>query len=184
MNFERNRDILQLEGQRSIVEHQISMERAAYLPSLSAFGNFNYQGQGDDLRFWDYNWAESAAIGLRLTIPIFTGGRRQRIEQAELDRVQVDLQREFAIESLRSRHQTTTRRMTEFEAMLEAQERNIAQAERGFAIARASYEEGVHTLMDVNDAERALTEARLNYSTTLAEYINAVLDLQDLVGGQ
>ncbi len=180
--FSENRDLMQLRGQEEVVRQRIGLERAAYWPTVGAFGTFSYQGQGDNLAVWDYNWTDTATVGLSLTIPLYSPGLRQRVEQAEVEALQVSLQREFLEESLRSQFDTTTRRLEELEAMIEAQERNVEQAERGYSIARQSYEEGAYSLMDVNDAEAALRDARMNYRSALAEYVQAVLDLEDLLG--
>lgn len=181
-HFMSNREVIQVEAQRELVDIQLAMEQATYWPTVSAFGNFSYQGQGDDLAIWGYNWNETAMVGVSVSFPLFVAGRRQRVDQIEVERRQVEMQRDFLIESLHSQFETTISRIEELESMIQAQQRNIAQAERGYAIARASYEEGVHSLMEVNDAEGALRESRLNYAMALADYINAVLDMEDLVG--
>lgn len=181
-NFEQNADLIQLSGQRSLVEQQVALEKAAYWPTLAAFGSFTYQGQGNDLRFWDYNWGETAIVGLTLSVPIFTGGLRQRVEQAQVEGQRLALQEEFLRQSLRSEFEITRARITDLQKTIEAQERNVAQAERGYQIAQASYEEGAYGLMEVNDAESALTDARLNYTAALNDYLNALLDLEELVG--
>ncbi|RVU48309.1 TolC family protein [Lujinxingia sediminis] len=181
-NFEQNADLIQLTGQRSLVERQVALEKAAYWPTLAAFGSFTYQGQGNDLKFWDYEWGETAIAGLTLSVPIFSPGLRQRVEQAEVDQLRLGLQEEFLRQSLRSEFEIAQARLTDLEKTIEAQERNVAQAERGYAIAQASYEEGAYGLMEVNDAESALTDARLNYTAALNDYLNAMLDLEELVG--
>ena len=181
-DFDDNPNVLQLEAQRELVEHQIRIERAAYLPSLATFGNYSVQSQSNDLDVFDYNWVTSAAVGLRISIPIFDRTRGFRLEQAEVDRNQIELQHEFLLESLRAELETTANHLTQVEQSIEAQERNVAQAERGLRIARVSYENGVHTVVDVNDAELALTEARLNYTSVLSQYVNAVLDIENLLG--
>lgn len=181
-DFSDNPSVVQLEAQRELVEHQIAIERAAYLPSLSAFGNYTIQSQSNDLDITDYNWVTSASVGLQIAIPIFDRSRRFRVEQAEVDRNQLEIQHDFLLESLRAEFQTTSSRLQQVEQSIEAQRRNVAQAERGLRIARVSYENGVHSVVDVNDAELALTEARLNYTNVLSEYVNAVLDIENLLG--
>src|SRR5690625_165709 len=181
-DFSDNPSVAQLEAQRELVEHQIAIERAAYLPSLSAFGNYTIQSQSNDLDITDYNWVTSASVGLQIAIPIFDRSRRYRVEQAEVDRNQLEIQHDFLLESLRAEFQTTSSRLQQVEQSIEAQRRNVAQAERGLRIARVSYENGVHSVVDVNDAELALTEARLNYTNVLSEYVNAVLDIKNLLG--
>lgn len=181
-DFRANPNVVQLEAQRELVEHQIRIERAAYLPSLAAFGNYNVQSQSNDLDVTDYDWVTSSAVGLQITIPLFAPQRRYRVEQAQVDLNQIDLQQEFLLESLRAELETTANRLAQVEQSIEAQQRNVAQAERGLRIARVSYENGVHSVVDVNDAELALTEARLNYTNVLSDYINAVLDIENLLG--
>lgn len=181
-DFSDNPSVVQLEAQRELVEHQIAIERAAYLPSLSAFSNYTIQSQSNDLDITDYNWVTSASVGLQIAIPIFDRSRRYRVEQAEVDRNQLEIQHDFLLESLRAEFQTTSSRLQQVEQSIEAQRRNVAQAERGLRIARVSYENGVHSVVDVNDAELALTEARLNYTNVLSEYVNAVLDIENLLG--
>ena len=177
-----NRDLRQLRGQRALMDRRVALERASRWPSLAAFGNINYSGQGDGLAFWDYQWTDTVAAGLLLSIPLFTPGHRQRLDQIQVEALQLEEQLAFVEESLRSQVITTENRLQELQEVIGAQERNIAQAERGFAIARQSYEEGVYSLMDVTDAESALRDARLNYSSALAEYVQALLDLEDLLG--
>lgn len=180
--FDDNRRMLEIEGQRRLADQQVDVERAAYLPTLSAFGNFNYQGQGDDLAFWDYEWVDTATVGVGLSIPLFSAGRRQRVEQARAELRQVHIQRDLLRRSLHSEFATTSNRIEALEQTIAAQRRNIEQAERGLEIATVSYEEGAYSLMDVHDAEEALTEARLNYAGVLGDYIDAVLDMEELLG--
>lgn len=180
--FEANPEMIQLEGQRRIADQQIEVQRAAYLPTLSAFGSYGYQGQGQNLQFWDYEWTDTASVGVGLSIPLFMPGRRQRVEQARAEARQAQIQQDFLRQSLRSEFATTASRIEQLEQTIAAQRRNIEQAERGYEIALVSYEEGAYSLMDVNDAEEALTEARLNYSNVLGDYINAIFDMEDLVG--
>lgn len=182
-DFATNPAVIQLEGQRQIAQQQIALERAAYLPSLSAFGNYASQAQGEHLRAYDYNWVSSSAVGLSLSIPLFDGfARRHRVQQAQIAREQVEWQQEFLMEQLATQFETTASNITAIEATIEAQQRNVSQAERSLSIARVSYEEGVHSLVEVNDAELALTQARLNYVNALYDYVNAVLDMEDLLG--
>jgi outer membrane protein len=180
--FDRNRDVLQAEGQMALANEQLALERAAYLPTLSAIGNVTYQSQQNHAWIWDYDWLNTSFIGLRLSIPLYSGGRSRGVEQVQVQRRQLALQRAFLLSSLESEYQIAMRRMAELERSIAAQARNVGQAERGYAIARTSYEQGAHSLMDLNDAEQALTDARLNHQAAMADYINATLDIAQLLG--
>lgn len=181
-DFSRNRDLLQVAGQERVVDVQRALEEATYLPTVAAFGNFTYQGSGDELDVWNHQWFSTAVVGLSVSVPLIQGGRRQRVDQARVEARQVQMQREFLLRSLRSQYETTSRRLETLEESIDAQRRNVGQAERGYEIARRSYEQGVHSLIDVNDAEAALRDARRNYTTTMADYLGALFDVMDLLG--
>lgn len=180
--FEQNRALLQVQGREELADRQVDLARSAYLPSLSGVGTVTYQSQGDNLALYDYNWINSSTVGLSLSIPIFSGGRGRALEQARVERRQANMQREFVLESLESEYQTTRGRIEEIEATISAQEQSVAQAERGYDMALVSYEEGAYNLIEVNDAEQALTDARLSYTTALSDLIGAMLDMNELVG--
>ena len=180
--FDQNRALLQVQGREELADRQVDLARATYLPSLSGVGTVAYQSQGNNLALYDYNWINTSTVGLSLTVPIFSGGRGRALEQARVERRQANMQREFVLESLESEYQTTRGRIEEIEAAIAAQEQSIAQAERGYDMALVSYEEGVYNLMEVSDAEQALTDARLSYQTALSDLIGATLDMNELVG--
>lgn len=181
-DFEQNAGLIQIEAQREIAERQLALERAAYLPSLSSFGQYTYQSQSNHLRVTDYYWVNTAMVGLTLSIPILGPQRGLRVQQAKVDLDKIDMQREYLLESIEAEFRTTTNRIAQVRQTIAAQERNVEQAERGLNIARVSYENGVFSVVEVNDAELALTQARLNQATAYYEYVNAVLDLENLLG--
>lgn len=181
-NFEQNAGLIQIDAQRQIAERQLALERAAYLPSLSSFGQYTYQTQTNNLDVANFNWINTAVVGLSLSIPILGPQRGLRVQQAKVDLDKIDMQREFQLESIEAEYRTTTSRIEQVRQTIAAQARNVEQAERGLNIARVSYENGVFSVVEVNDAELALTQARLNQATAYYEYVNAVLDLENLLG--
>ena len=181
---EDNSQLVELEGQVGLAEQQVEVRRAEYWPTVAAFGRFNYQGQANDLRRWDYDWVDTLAVGLTVSIPLYSPGRSRRVEQARVEAMQVQSQRRFVEESLRSEWDTLEGRRAQLKESMEAQKRTIDQAERGHRIAEISYEEGAASLMEVNDAEQALRDARLNYQQTLSEYLSVVIEREELLGSR
>ena len=61
---------------------------AAFLPTLSFFGNYNYNAMRQEFNFFDSgkDWYPSSGIGIKLNIPIFDGlQRNSRLAQSELN---------------------------------------------------------------------------------------------------
>src|SRR5690625_8046308 len=61
-----------LENRLSILKTNTELERSALYPTLSAFGNYSYQTEDDTFKFSEYDWVNSAAIGLSIQLPIFS----------------------------------------------------------------------------------------------------------------
>ncbi|HSW39021.1 MAG TPA: TolC family protein [Acidobacteriota bacterium] len=181
-DFSGNPSVMQIEGQLSIAEKQVDLERAAYRPSLSLMANRSYQSQGDHLRLWAYDWIKTASLGVTLEIPVFNFHRSDRVRQAEISVRQARSQLDFTERSLEVEYRTTLDRLAQTRQAIDSQRKNMSQAERVYGIARASYEHGAHTLLDVNDAELALTDARLNYIQVLHDYLTTLLDMEDVLG--
>ena len=61
---------------------------AAFQPSLSFYGNYNYNAMRQEFTFFDSNknWYSSSAIGIKLTVPIFDGlQRNSKVAQSVLN---------------------------------------------------------------------------------------------------
>ncbi|WP_290663521.1 TolC family protein, partial [Ignavibacterium sp.] len=83
--IQNNPTLAILEKQVKLNDRNVSLEQAAYFPSLAGFGNYQYQTQANDFKFSDYNWVKTFVLGLQLQIPIFNGFKTQsRVNQAEI----------------------------------------------------------------------------------------------------
>ena len=58
----------------------------------------------------------------------------------------------------------------------------VASAEKGYQIAQVRYKTGEGTILELNDADMALLQARLNYSQAIYNYMVALYTLDELQG--
>ena len=65
---------------------------------------------------------------------------------------------------------------------IESAEKNISMAEKGNNIAKSRYNTGQGTLLEVNDSEVALTQARLNFYRAIYDYKIAKFEHEKIVG--
>ena len=178
-----NPNLLQLDAQKFLQQQQIKVQQASYFPVLSAFANYAFQSQANNFDFRDYFWVNTSAVGLQLSVNVFQGFIRARqVEQARLDLEQTEIQRQYLSKTLTVQARNALNRVKRAKAALEAQQANIAQAQKGFEIAQVSYQSGFGTLIEVNDAELALTQSRLSYLEVVYEYLNAIADFEQLTG--
>ena len=64
----------------------------------------------------------------------------------------------------------------------DAAQKGVEQAERGYMISQKRYDTGAGTWLEMNDAELALTQARLNFNQSIYDYMVAKADLEKVLG--
>jgi len=92
-------EYLLLKKQEQLLTYQKKAAQAAYYPTLSLTGSYNYIGQGPEMPLFakpadGVYWSDFASIGLSLRVPLFTGfGTRAKVRQANnaLSSLKVDL---------------------------------------------------------------------------------------------
>ncbi len=65
---------------------------------------------------------------------------------------------------------------------LEAQEKTVETAERGYKIVTTRFLANAATQLEVNDAQFALTQAKVNRVQAVYDYLVAAADLDQLIG--
>ncbi len=173
----KNAIVRQLSIQASLLDKNISIERADYFPTLSLFGQYQYQTQSNDFRIKDYKWVQTFMVGLQLTYTLFDGfSRNARIEQAVIDKEKVELNKQKITEGLKVQVQQARMKMGEAKKRIAAQGKSLQQAEKAMNIAETRYKSGVGTQLEIIDTQAALTFARTNYSQAIYDYLIAKSD--------
>jgi multidrug efflux system outer membrane protein len=140
---------------------QIGVAEGAFYPSVTLTGNFGYAseslrklGEGSSRQF--------SAGPLALSLPIFDGGRNKAnlaIAKARYEEALANHQTRLltALREVEDALSDVQQRQLQGEAQSASQ----VAAARGYLVARARYERGVSTYLDVTDAQRsALTADR------------------------
>jgi outer membrane protein TolC len=65
---------------------------------------------------------------------------------------------------------------------ISSNKKGVEQAEKAYAIMQKSFEIGSATFITLNDAELALTSARLSYSQAIYDFLAGVSDIDLLLG--
>lgn len=188
-NYQANRDytnnteLRQLDLQIEQLQHTLKMTKYQHLPSLSAFGQYAYQTQAEDYKISDYKWVSSAAIGLTLNIPIFNGNTiLNQTKQAEISLKELQLQRDYLSDGTNLQVQSALNNMKTAKEQLVVNKEAIAQAQRGYDIAKVKYQTGSGTILELNDSELSLTQAHLNYQQSIYDYVNAQTAYENALG--
>lgn len=162
-------------------ELNVSLQKSGYLPSLRAFGVAQESYQGNSLS--DGFWAPTIYVGLSLNVPIFDGlYKKAAIQRAKLDVEQARLQRQdvqraidFELENARTSYQNATE-------LLASQKRNMELAERIYKTTQIKYTEGVGSSLEVSQAEQSLYNTQSNYIQAQFDLARAIMDVKKALG--
>lgn len=183
ISLDRNSTMKQLEIQANELAQSIKTQQYAYIPTLALAFNYSYNAMTNDFNFKEYRWTPYSYVGVSLSIPIFSGGKRlNQVRQARNSYEQMRLQmtsteRNLKI-SIRQSLNTMETNVKSYDAAKDA----VASAEKAYNIAEKSYEVGRATLTDLNDAQLALTQARLAESQAVYNFIVAKTQLEQTLG--
>lgn len=172
-----------LKSQGRLLDANIRYNRWAYLPSVSAFANYNLLYQNNSFAQLYGQVFPNSLMGLTVLLPVFQGGRRvQQTKIAELqrDRLNWDL---IALNS--SVDAEYSQALSTYKGNLAnylAQRENEELARDVYRIINLQYRSGIKTYLDVTIAEADLRTARLNVSNALYQVLISKLDVQKSLG--
>ncbi len=179
----RNTDLVQLGLQQELLQRQTSAVRASGLPSLALAGNYMYQTEANTFNFGDYNWVNTFSAGIQVSIPLFRGFTiKNQARQLEIASRQLSLQKDYMQDNLRIQLENILNSMSVAIEQSHNARQNVELAIRGYQIALRRYETGQGTLLEVNDSQVALTQARFNLLQAKHEMLQAKIEYDRFTG--
>lgn len=181
-DLSNNTSLRTLDIQTQKLQKQLQLARSQRLPTLAAFGNFSSQSQTNENTL-DIPFYNSFSFGLSLNIPIFNGFTKvMKEKQLKSTLSQMQLQYDLAEQNLNLGLQNSLFEIKRTQVQLESNKEAVAQAEKGYEISKVMYNTGAGTILELNDAENAMTQAMFNYNQSLYDFLKARNDLEALLG--
>jgi len=185
-----DRAVLESNPNLSIMRHQIELnsaslnaERANYLPTIVAYGSYSYTAIKDDYRISTNDFYKTAQVGLNFSLNLFQGLQTNaRVEQAQLEREKTEEQKRSLERNLQMGIRSLVGTLRQARKRIEGQERTVETAERGYAIVTARYLANAATQLEVNDAQLALSQAKVNRMQSIYDYLVAASELDSMLG--
>ena len=183
--LEERSDYMALLREKSLRDLNVKATRAGHYPTLSLDAAYGYSNSDDKLRkaFHNDDYTQIFKVGLKLELPIFTGGalsakdHQVKIESEQTE-IRLQQKREDIIVELRQIYLTLQR---EFENIATA-ESTISTAQEAYDIAQVSFDNGVMTQLELRDTRLNLESAELNHLNAVYNYLSAYFDWQKATG--
>ena len=201
MDLSQNTTLKSLDINRELLEHQEKMIQTTRMPTLAAFGQISYIGQervdisglmgggaaaspaaavANQSKFW---WQYPISVGAQISIPIFAGFKKtNQLREVRNQIAQLDIQRDYAEQGIKVQIQQSINTLfTARESML-SNELAVQQAQKAYEISLARYNAGAGTILELNSSQLSLTQAQLNYSQSIYDYLSAEAQYKKALG--
>lgn len=172
-----------LQTAKSLQNVNVSYYKWGFLPSLSANGVYDLIYLSNKFSNLYNNTYPNAYVGLTLSLPIFTGGKRlQNLSRArlEVDRADLDI-----VNSRNTINTEYVQALAGYKSNFtnwQLLKQNVDLAKDVFNVVSVQYREGIKTYLDVIVAQSDLRTAELNYYNALFQLLSSKIDLEKALG--
>ncbi|MFT6370232.1 MAG: outer membrane protein TolC [Maribacter sp.] len=163
------------------------LARSRALPTLNAFVTYGANSFADNFDFLDngQDWFESSIVGLDLSIPIFSSGKRSAstarakiaLEKAKTQLTEAEEQIRLQLESSKSSYILA---IEEYETA----KNNLNLAERIENKNQIKYAEGLASSFELRQAQTQLYDAQQGYLQSMVEVINKKTALETILNNK
>jgi outer membrane protein TolC len=174
-----------LKAQQSLLDIDVKRLKWGYMPTLAAYGAYQYNAQREKFDFLDteQQWFKIALIGATLNLTIFDGFQRHnKIQQAKISSLK-NLNTIKTIEQAGELEATiaSISYNNAYSSVL-VQKKNMILAQHVYDVAQKKYQGGVGTTLEIVNAETSLKEAQTNYYNAVYDMLIAKIDYQKAIG--
>jgi outer membrane protein len=178
INYSANIEYQILNTQKELQEANLKYSKWAFIPSLTAVGNYNLNYQNNAFReLFDKRFPYSY-VGVTLSVPIFQGGKRMaKIREQKFASERLDISTNNLEHNLSTEY---TRALALYKSNLEnyqIQKENAVFAKEVYDIIQLQYRNGVRSYLDVTVAESDLRTTRINYFNALYSVLASKMDV-------
>ena len=183
INFNNRIEFQLLKTEKRIQEADLDYYKWSFIPSLTAFGEYNFNFFNDKLSQLYKQDYPTSYVGLQLSFPIFEGGKRfHEIEQAKLELERYNYNFESLKNSINTEYEQALSSYKSNLVNFLTQKNNLSLAKEVYNTIELQYKSGVKAYLDVITAETDLRSTQVNYINALYQVLSSKLDLQKALG--
>ena len=180
-----NTNMRQLKLNETMLNQSLRVQKMNFLPTMALSGTYAFQSlYNDNWNVFDYNWVKSSSIVLSMSIPIFRMGNFTKLRSTKLQISQLSENIGYTEKQLNMQVRSYVDNMKANAEQVASNREAIEQAEKGREIASKRYEIGKGTILELNNSEVSLTQAKLTYSQSIYNYLAAKADLDKVLGNE
>jgi outer membrane protein TolC len=183
LQYEKRIEYQQIMTDKHLQDQNINFFRLSFLPTVSAFYNYNLAYENNQFSNLFNNSYPSSLVGLSVSIPIFTGlARLHSVHKAKLQQ-QIISWNEVDLKSQIYKEYTSA--LANYKGNyynLQLLQRNVNLAKRVYFVVDLQYKQGIVPYLNLITAESNLITSEINYLNALFQVLSNKIDLQKAMG--
>ncbi|MGX5817856.1 TolC family protein [Chitinophaga lutea] len=161
----------------------LKSKRLEGLPSLNAFINYGVNWFGEEFSQLYKTGYQTSAMGLRLSIPLFTGTERiYQIKQREITLQQSENNLNYLTQQIQLQVKDSWTQYRNQSATLRTEEKNMELTQGIYDRVLLKFNEGVSSSLDVVSADNELRGAQVQYINALINTLISKVSLDQAMG--
>ena len=181
--LQNNSSLRQFELNKNLLERTLKVQRTHFMPTLSFQLTGQYQSlYNEDWALWNYDYAPSSSFTLVLNIPIFKASNWTSLKKTKIQLNELEYNRINTIRQLNMAAESYNQNMAASIAQVASNHEAVKQADKAVTISAKRYEVGRGTILELNQSEVALTQAKLTYNQSIYDYLQNRSDLDYTLG--
>ena len=164
-------------------EIDVKMKKAAFAPVLSAYARYGVNAFGSDLPSSFVKGYDYSAIGVKLSVPIFSGFNKiSQLKQSQLLLQNAKENAKISIQNYQVDYENANTKLVSSYTSLNKDTENLTLAKDVFEATNLQYRQGTASLTDFLNADYSLKEAQSNYINSLLNFMSARVDYEKSQG--
>ncbi len=179
--YNRNVDYISMNKQKELSNLQVDLQKAAYMPTLSANINIQTQAQRDVWNFFDFDqsWYHSSAFRVSMKIPILSGGERKaKVTQARIAYEQVEVLEMQLETQLKLQYNTTRNEYLNAFSVYQNKKKTRKISEKIYLKTTEKFKEGMASSLDILNTQNQFLTTQRDYINAINALLKAGLDLE------
>jgi outer membrane protein TolC len=167
--------------EKNLRETGVSAEKSNYYPYLTGHLVYNFSSSSDKFDFARQN--STYFVGVKLNIPIYTGGYTgAQVQKAKINLDKTEIRLSQSEDNIFQNIKNIRLRLREAYARILSADKTRETATRAFQIAEKSADNGLATQLELKDTRIQQELAVLNYYLATYDYLDAYYDWQLATG--
>jgi len=183
LSYEKRIEYQQVHTQQAIQNEQMNYYRWSWLPTLSAFYNYNLAFENNHLGDLLSASYPSQLVGVSFSIPIFTGfarinnERRARLQREQLNWTETNLKSQIY-----TQYTTALANYKSNFFNLTLLQKNVNMARRTYFVVDLQYKQGIVPYLNVITAQSNLISSEISYINAVFQTLSSKIDLEKAMG--